>query len=899
MRLTHTLARIYRVLLLLYPTATRTRVAEDMEECFRDLCLAAQRERGAVGTMGVALRTFAELPLSAWRARRMARKETNRGRGAPMETLLQDIRYALRGLRTSPGFTVLAVFSLAVGVGANTSMFSLANGVLWQELPVPEAERLVRLYQVRDGTDNLSYPNVEDVREQADFFDGVFIHDLITFGISSDEISRIGYGEIVSGVYFEVLEVEPALGRFFDPATEGQPESPLVTVLSHHLWTESFGADPRVIGRVINLNGRSTAVIGVAPESFHGTKWGLGMDLWVPIRSWRAAEGWGVWEEQRGSKNLLAVARLAPGVEMAEANAGLAVIGNRLAERYPVSNSDVSFRAYPERSGSVSPNAIQLPNLIAFLAIAASGLVLLVACGNVASLLLGRAVARRREIGLRVALGAGRVRLLRQLLTESVILAGLGGAFGIVMAVWATGFFDRFYPALPYRFAIQTSPDTAAVLFAIAASLTATLVFGLAPALQASKPGVAGVLRGDERSAGGLRFGGTKLLNMVVVSMVSMAFVTLFLTGLFTSSLRNIRDMDIGFETEDRVMATLDLAVAGDSTLTAVAFFDRVVEEVAALPGVRGAAVSSGLPLADWSSSSRIFADGRDYAPNDPGLNAWRSSVSDEYFDVIGTRLVAGRAFATSDGNDAPSVVILNEAAAERLWPDEDAVGHRIRLQNVAGGNTYEVIGIAETGPYLQVSELSRPAFFRPLRQSSSSRNVLTVHAGVDPIGLVPQIRQAVKDVNPFVPLFNVKTAEMHVDGSLFLFRMGAEIATALGVVALILAAGGLYGVMTFRVRQRRREMGIRLALGARKRTVLGTVLGSSLRLTVVGMLIGSALALAVSGVLTTLVFGVAPGSPANLLTVAIGLALVALVATLMPALSASRADPVQSLRAE
>lgn len=671
---TDLVARIYRALLVLYPDGTRSDVAADMEECFRDLCRAADRDRGGLGVVAVALRTYAELPMSAWRARAAARKTMTTKKGASsMETFLQDVRYAVRGLLRNRGFTTLAVLSLAVGVGANTSMFSLAKGILWRELPVPEADRLVRLFEFRDGSSNFSYPNFADIRDQGDFFEGVFLHNLTLFGLTSDEVSGIASGEIVSANYFDVLRVEPSLGRSFDPSTEGQPESPLVTVLSHHLWTESFGADPTVVGRVIKLSGRDVTVVGVAPEGFNGTKWGLGMDLWVPGRAWRAAEGWGNWEEQRGSRNMEAVARLAPGTDIVEANAGLQVIARRLEARYVQSNNGRTFRAFPERT--IVPEASQLPNLIGLLALAASGLVLLVACGNVASLLLSRAVVRRREIGLRVALGAGRGRLIRQLLTESTLLAVLGGLLGLGVANWTTGLFDRFLPALSYRFLLQASPDTAAVLFTAGVCLVATFVFGLAPALQASKPGVAGVLRGDESSAGGLRFGGTRLLNSVVVGMVALAFVTLFLTGLFTTSLRNVREMDVGIQTEGRIMATLDLSLAGDDSMDAARFYGELVEQVTALPGVMGAAVSSGIPLGDWSSSSAIFADDRAYSPDERGVNAWRSSISDQYFDVLGTRLIAGRAFGSEDREDGPNTVILNAAAAARLWPEEDPIG--------------------------------------------------------------------------------------------------------------------------------------------------------------------------------------------------------------------------------
>ena len=309
--------------------------------------------------------------------------------------------------------------------------------------------------------------------------------------------------------------------------------------------------------------------------------------------------------------------------------------------------------------------------------------------------------------------------------------------------------------------------------------------------------------------------------------------------------------------------------------------------------------LSSGIPFGLWFYTISIFADDREYGPDDLGLSAWGSSVTEGYFGVLGTRLLAGREFNSADTPEAPGTVILNEFAAERFWPDENPIGRRIRFQRVGGGTTLEVIGIAETGPYMWVLEPPGAAIFRPLRQASQSRTVLTIHASVDPLSLVPQIRQVIKEINPAVPLFDIKTAGEHVEGSLYVFRMGAEIATALGVMALILAAAGLYGVTTFRVGQRRREMGIRLALGARQKSLLAHVLGGSLRLTAVGIIIGSILALAASGVLTNLVFGVAPWSPVNLLTVAIGLAVVTLFAALMPALSASRADPLESLRTE
>jgi predicted permease len=357
--------------------------------------------------------------------------------------------------------------------------------------------------------------------------------------------------------------------------------------------------------------------------------------------------------------------------------------------------------------------------------------------------------------------------------------------------------------------------------------------------------------------------------------------------------------MDAGFQTEGRIMATLDVSLAGDDSLDAASFYGELVDRVAALPGVSGVAASTGIPLGDWSSASTIFADDRPYGPDERGVTTWRSSVTDQYFDVLGTGMVMGRPFGPEDGPDTPGTVILNALAVERLWPGEDPLGRRIRFDREPGSDTYEVVGVVETGRYRQMMESPQPALFRPFAQSSRSRGVLTFRAEVDPIRLVAPMRQIVKEIDADVPIFDVKTADAHVHGALFLFRMGAEMAMALGVIALLLAAAGLYGVMTFRVGQRTHEMGIRLALGANKRSVLSNVLGGSLRLTAVGVAIGAGLALALSGILTSLLYGVTPRSPAHLGLVALGLGGVALMATLWPALSATRADPVESLRTE
>lgn len=885
----------YRVLLLLYPASVRERVGEDMVECFHDLCVETSRRQGALALLGVAARTFLELPWSAARAHRHTVK-TGKGGGGAMEALWQDIRFGLRGLVKRPGFTALAVLSLGLGVGANTSVFDMMKATVWTKLPVPRPDRLVRVFEVREEHADLSYPNFVDLARQADVFSGVFLHRLENFGLLTQGRSERVTGEIVTADYFRVLGIRPETGRFIDPSIDGAPEGSLVAVISHHLWTTTFGGDPGVVGRTIHLDGRPVTVVGVAPATFHGTKFGIAMDLWIPMRTWAFQEGWGPkWEKARGNTSMLCVARLAPGVSLDRANVVLAGIGQRLARAYPEDDRGMTLEALPEGAASINPDMASLPNVIGIIAVLASGLVLLVAACNVASLLLARAVARRREIGMRLALGADRGRLVRQLLTESALLGGLGTLVGVALAAWTSSLDKHLLPAVPYRLAIDTAPDAKTLLFAFAATMIAVLVFGLAPALDASRPGAADALRGKS----GGTVGDGKVLNLVVVAVVALSFVTLFLAGTFAQSLTRVHAIDPGMGTKDRLLASMDLTLGGYHAAQAPAFYDRMLDEVRNLPGVRDAAVGTAVPLGDWSSGARVYATDRDYGPDELGPSTWYAAVTPGWLRVEGVRLIAGRGITRSDRSDAPRVVVVNEALAHTFWPDQEALGKHVRLSSQPGGTTYEVVGVTETGKYHSLIERPSPAMLFSMAQMPEPQGVLVTRAEGDPAALAGPVRQAAHAVDPAVPLFDVKTIGEHMRRAYWLYRVGADLAVVLGLLAATLALGGLYGIMVFRVGRQRREMGIRIALGAGSLRVFEHVLGGSFRLVGAGVIAGALVALVASRAVAGLIYGVPAAGVTRLVIVAGALGLLSLTASLVPAISATRADPVRAIKTE
>ncbi len=892
------MVRAYRALLLLYPASTRERVGEDMAECFQDLCVETRRRRGLVGVLGVGLWTFLELPWSVARAH-LATWKTGGGGGGFLETLWQDIRFAVRGLFQRPGFTALAVLSLGLGVGANTSMFNMMKATVWTELPVPHPDRLVRLFEVRDSHRDLSYPNFVDLTEQADVFSGAFLHRLENFGLLTEGSSERVTGEIVTADYFRVLGIEPELGRFLDPSIDGAPEAPLVAVVSHHLWSTTFGSDPGVVGRTIQLDKHPVTIVGVAPPRFHGTKFGIAMDLWVPMRTWAFQEGWySTWSVARGNTSMLAVARLAPGVTRKEANAALTTIAARLGEQHPEVDRGMTFEALPEGAGSINPDMASLPDLIGLIALLASGLVLLVACGNVASLLLSRAVSRRREIGMRVALGAGRRRLVRQLLTESALLGTLGALFGVALSGWTSSLDRYLLPSIPYRLAIDTSPDARTLLFALGATVIAVLAFGLAPALHTSRGSVAEVLRSGDADGVG-RAGGGRLLNAVVVGVVALSFVTLFLAGTFTQSLERVHAVRPGMEIRDRLIASLDLALGGHGDAEASTFYDRLLAEVRKVPGVEDAAVGSAIPLGDWSSSTRVFADDRAYGVDERGLRTWYASVSPGWFGAAGVRIVSGRGFTRRDAAAAPRVVVVNQAFVRAFWQGQSPLGKKVRLTREPGERTYRVVGVTETGRYWSVTEKPSPAMYFSMAQQPETQAVMVMRTDGSPGALAGPVRAAAHRVDPAVPLFDVKTMTAHMARAYWLYRVGAQLALVLGLLAAALAMGGLYGIMVFRVGRRRREMGIRIALGAGSARVMRHVLAASLRLVGIGVGLGVLVTLGASRLVEGLLYDVTPASGGRLVAVAAVLGLLATAASIMPAFSATRADPVRAIKAE
>jgi predicted permease len=823
-----------------------------------------------------------------------------------MRTFLKDVRFGLRVLWKSKGFTAVAVVTLALGIGVNTAIFSGVSAFVLRPLSgVEDPGGLVSLFEApingNGGFNDFSYPDYKDYLERTDVFEGVMAHDMVQAAIGGDrEQAGVDWGQMVTGNFFDVMRAKMKLGRGFLPEEGSTPNTHPVVVLSYDLWRTRFGADDSVVGKTVQLNGHPFTVVGVADEKFTGAKWALGMKFWAPLMMKQQITGGSDgWMTQRGNHWLELMGRLKPGVTKAQAASALTAVATRLEQEYPDDrNKGIQVIVVDEREGRWNDMA-GVVRLSSGLALAVVGLVLLVACANVANMMLARSVARRREIGIRLALGAGRWRVVRQLLTESVMLAAAGGALGLLLSFWMTDAMTTFFPVIAYQIVLDVSPDARALVFTIAVSLLTGVVFGLAPAFEATKTDLVPVLKGEATHGGRARR--VSLRNALVVAQVALSLVVLVCAALFVQSFRNAKSIDPGFATHDAVLVSVNPGLFGYTKEQGRDFYRRLAERVRAMPGVEASAFIDRMPLGDGSNQwGPVYPVEKGVPPPGEGLDAFAETVGPGFFKAMNIPVVEGRDFDEREREGVtPESAIINETLARRLWPNESAVGKRMGLGRDLK-DAMQVIGVARDSKVRTLGESPRNLMYVSVDQTYRGGMTMIVRTPGEGRGVVEGVRQAVKEIDPRMPLYKVMTIEQHLTWAFWAQNMAAALASAFGVLALALAAVGLYGVVSYTVARRTHEIGIRVALGAQARDILRIVLGQGMALTLVGLAAGLVAAfLLASMVLASLLYGLSPGDPATYILVALLLACVALVACLVPARRATQVDPMVALRHE
>ena len=804
-----------------------------------------------------------------------------------IDTLRQDLRYALRALRRNPGFTLAAVLTLALGIGANSAIFSLVNGVLLRELPYPEPARLMTVWghYPSTGRSTVSLPDYVDWREGTRTFAELAARYGRTLNLGGGE----GFdgepeqvaSDLVTPNFFRTVGVALALGRAF-VEEEGRAGAPEVAVLSHGLWRRRFAADPAILGRSVVLNGRPFTVVGVAPEGFRFLR---DVDVWTPLRVDMST--------QRRSEFLTVVGRLRPGVTPVQAKADMDAVARRLAERYPETNASwTSLEVLPLKEYLVGD--VRRPLLVFSGAVA---LVLLIACANVANLLLARASGRSREIAVRLALGAGRPRLVRQLLTESALLALLGAATGLVLAVWATRGLQvaaaRLVPRLD-----EVQVDGTVILFSLGLAVVTGLLFGLAPALRLAGGPLATTLRDGTRSVGGGRL--ARFRSGLVLGEVALAVILLVGAGLLLQSFERLTRVNLGFRPEGVLTYGLVLpsAVYGDDAQLP-ALYERILERTRALPGVRSASMASELPMGG-ANYITFQIEGRT-PPADVGEDLQPFAVSPGHFATLGIPLRRGRLLETGDAAGAPDVAVVNEELVRRFFGGGDPIGRRISVDGTGEGapRWMTIVGVVGDVAQEAVTAAPYPQVYAPLAQSPVRTVAVAVRTEGAPMALARAARGALAAAEPGLPPRDVRTLEERVGDTIAMPRVSAVVFSLFAAVALALAAIGLYGVLAYTVTQRTREIGIRLALGAAGSEVLRLVLWQGMRPALAGIVVGLLAALATTRLMGSLLYGVGATDPLTFVAVPLFLATVALAAIWIPARRAAHVDPMIALRAE
>ena len=824
-----------------------------------------------------------------------------------MEGILRDLRYAIRTLMRQPGFTSVAVLSLALGIGANTAIFTVINAVFLHPLAIEDPSRVAELFTrdtktVQVGNFNLtptSLQNFEDYRDRNTVFSGLAAF----FGIGLQWTTKGGIeplpGMMTTANYFDVLGIKPALGRLFLPDEDLSTAAP-VAVLSHSVWTNRFAADPRVVGRTITLNGLPFSVIGVTPPGFKGIASLAGPDrVWIPLgmRDQLLTGQTKTLSTNRRFRWVSIVGRLKPGIEMEQARSATKVIAAALEKQYPEANPGRTVELAP-----VSQSALGINQRTQFVAaggvlMAVVGLVLLIACVTLANLLLAQAARREKDIGIRAALGASRGRIVRQLLMESLLLSVAGGCVGLVVAYWGRNALWAFRPPFLANASIDLSLDPSVLAFTAAVSVLTGFLFGLVPAVKVSRADLVDALKLGGRT-GTLGLARGRLRSLLVVSEVALATVALIGAGLFVRSMQAAENTDVGFDARHIAFMFVNPGVQRYDEPRGQQYYVDAIDRARQVPGVKGAAVASIVPAVGGQGVLlTVFREGEAQDANARGSLIGFNDVSPGYFDALGIPFVGGRDFTEFDREGTTRVVIINEVVARQLWPGQDALHKRFTI--VQQPELYEVIGVVRDSVIGAIGEEPTPLICRPLRQQYSPAAALIVRSAGSPAALLGAVRDRIQAIDRHMPLRNVGTVQEQIEQGLWAPRMGAALLSIFGGLALVLAMIGIYGVMAYSVAQRTQEMGFRMAIGAGPRDVLWLVLRQGMLLAVLGSVAGVAAAVAAGRLVTGLLFGIRPYDPATLTAVVVALCSVALLACYLPARRATRVDPLTALRAE
>jgi len=820
-----------------------------------------------------------------------------------VRTLLQDIVFALRLFRKNPSLTAIAAISLALGIGANTAMFSFTDAIMFRPLPVAKPDELVRVFTNTKGDnfDDFSYPEYAAFRDRTKTLSGVVAASNARFSLTTPgrDISELLGGMIASGNLFSVLGVDPVLGRAFRPDEDRVPGADAVAVISHRLWERRFDSSRDVIGKTIKLDGRDFSIVGVAPASFTGLDLYYHPDVYVPLMMAREMSPGDAKNplEDRSNRWLRLFGVRKPGVSWQAVSAEAAVFGRQFAAAHPDTDRNRSAFALPEIEARKQMDTED--SSISYILLTIVSLVLLIACANVANLLLARAAGRSKEIAVRLAIGASRLRLVRQFLTESVLLALFGGALGLLFANWCVNALGSIKLPTDMPVSLTARLDTRVLLFSLIVSLATGIIFGLAPSLQSTRADLVPALKGSESQAGTgrRRFA---LRNLLVVAQVSISLVLLIAAALSVKSFLYAEGSNPGFRGDHVLLMSFDPTLLRYTESQTKTFYKQLLDKTRSTPGVISASLAEMVPMAPDISGKSLYVEGYALPPDQNSISMIGSAVGTDYFATMRIPILRGRAFDNRDTAGSPKVVIVNQTMAAKYWPHGNPLGRRVRL-NDRNGPEAQVIGVAKDGKYLYLAESHRPFVYVPYSQDYHASMILHVLTKGDPANLAGPIRAEVHSLDPDLPAFDVRTLHDFLDAKALLpQRLSAQMIGGIGLIGMLMAVVGLYGVVAYAVSRRTREIGIRMAIGAGKRDVLNMILAQGMGLTLIGVGIGLALAFAVTRLMgPLLLFGVNPADPLVFALIPAILISVTIAACWLPARRAAKVDPMVALRYE